>query len=507
MEAGLALAVMPRIHAPDLPTDATWLNVTRPLASDDLRGKVVLLDFWTYACINCLHTLPVLAQVSRELADEPFVVVGVHSPKFPTEADTALVREAIRRHGVTHPVVVDPGHAVWDAYAVRSWPTLVVVGADGVIVGAASGEPDVRPLRETLDRVLDEQRPLLSSRWLPLAPEPGPPGTLAYPGGIAVAEDAVYVSDTGHHQVVAYDRAGCELRRYGSGTPGLVDGDGAEAGLRSPHGLASDGEWLLVADTGNHAVRAVDLATGTVTTLAGTGVRGTTSVGGPATATPLRSPWDVAVHDDGRVLVAMAGSHQLWAVHDGAVTVLAGSGREARRDGDAATAAFAQPSGLARGPDGALYVADSESSAVRRVHGDPVTVETVAGGDLFDFGDIDGKGDEVRLQHPVGIAGGERLLLADTLNHKVKVVDPATGEVRTLLGDGTPFDAATAELEHRSPLPDDLRRAAAFAEPEACAWAGGEVLVVDTGNHRVVAVDPDSGLARVWAGGVTVAGA
>ncbi|MDP9405820.1 MAG: hypothetical protein M3O86_04345, partial [Actinomycetota bacterium] len=165
-----------------------------------------------------------LAAVEQQLADEPFVVVGVHSPKFPTEGDADLVREAVLRHGVTHPVVVDAGQRMWDAYGVRAWPTLVVVGADGVIVGAASGEPDREPLLATLRAVLDRQRALLRAAPLPLSPERPPPGALAYPGGIAVGADRVYVADTGHHQVVEYDGAGRELRRFGAGAPGLVDG-------------------------------------------------------------------------------------------------------------------------------------------------------------------------------------------------------------------------------------------------------------------------------------------
>jgi len=443
----------------------------------------------------------VLAAVERELADEAFVVVGVHSPRFPSERDPGLVAEAVRRHGITHPVVVDAGRQLWDAYAVRAWPTLVIVGADGRIVGAASGEPDPAPLLLALTGVLDQQRAMLSPAPLPLRPEAGPPGTLAFPGGIAVGTEAVYVADTGHHQVVACAPDGQQLRRFGTGAPGLRDG-GQEARLHAPHGLAVHHRTLYVADTGNNAVRAVDLDTGQVRTVAGTGQRGRSADGsGLATAVALRSPWDVAVTAVGELLVAMAGSHQLWGIVDGIAAVYAGSGREARVDGDLITAAFAQPSGLAWSDDAALYVADSEISAVRRVSGGQVT--TVAGGDLFAFGDVDGNGDDARFQHPVGIAAGPRgtLLVADTLNHKIKSLDPATGRVRTLLGDGTPFDASLTALEHRPPLPLDLRSTAAFREPEAVAWTGRGILVVDTGNHRVVEVDPATGSARLWLGG------
>lgn len=464
-----------------------------------------------------------LAAVEQELADEPVVVVGVHSPKFPTEGDGALVREAVRRHGVTHPVVVDTGHAVRDAYGVRSWPTLVVVRPDGTIRGTASGEPDRGPLVALLREVLAEQPERLVRDPLPLRPGAPVDGALAHPGGIVVIagsggqDEAFVVADTGHHQLVVCAADGTERRRIGAGAPGLVDGAPRVARLRHPHGLAIDTTTatpsLLVADTGNHAIRRVDLATGAVATVAGTGHRGRGGVtAGEARRTDLRSPWDVAVDPGGATIVAMAGSHQLWGIEEsGPITVaavLAGSGREARVDGDLATAAFAQPSGLAQGPRGALFVADSEISAVRRMAGGVVT--TVAGGDLFAYGLVDGTGDEARFMHPVGIAaaaGGHLdglLVVADTLNHAVRAVDPRSGEVRTLMGDGTPFDAALAALERRPALPDDVRVRPCCREPEAVAWDGERLLVVDTGNHRVLAVDPATGAATVLAGAATV---
>jgi hypothetical protein len=457
----------------------------------------------------------VLAAVEQRLAGEPVVVVGVHSPKFPTEGDAEMVRQALRRHGVTHPVVVDTNFKTWQAYAVRAWPTLVLVAPDGTVLGAASGEPDLSPLLSVLRGALRDHQDQLVHAPLPIRPEPAPPGALAFPGGIAIADEAVaagpaagacvFVADTGHHQIMACTLKGEELMRFGSGQPGLLDGPAHEARLRHPHGLAVHFDRLYAADTGNHAVRRVNLKTGMVSTLAGTGRRGRgLSNGGPALQTDLRSPWDVAAAPGGAVILAMAGSHQLWQVAGEAgaeiACVLAGDGREARIDGDYARSAFAQPSGLTWGPDGALYVADSEISAVRRVAGG--MVETVAGGDLFDFGDVDGVGDEARLQHPVGITAGPGggLLIADTLNHKIKRLDPVTRDLRTQLGNGEPLDAALAELEGRPTLPRDARVSAWCREPEALVWDGERILVADTGNQRILAADLARGTSAVWMG-------
>jgi len=308
----------------------------------------------------------VLAALERELETKPFLVVGVHSPKFLNERDPEMVREAVRRYGVRHPVVVDSGMEIWRRFGVRAWPTLVLVDPAGRVVAAGSGEPDLEGLRAVVGQALQEaeSKGLLDPKPLPLRPEPPAPGSLAYPGKVIAAGDRVFVADTGHDQVVEADAEGRELRRFD--------------GFHHPNGLVLARRTLYVADTGNGAIKAVDLETG--------GVR-TADEG-------LRSPWDVAC-DDERLYVAVAGSHQIWVVEGGEARPFAGTGHELRRDGPAAQAAFAQPSGLAL--DGELlFVADSEISSIRvieDVRGSPV-VRTVCGsGELFGSGDRDGRGD------------------------------------------------------------------------------------------------------------------
>jgi hypothetical protein len=449
----------------------------------------------------------VLAAVERELEGEPFLVIGVHSPKFPAERDAEAVREAVRRYGVTHPVVVDAGHRVWSAYGVRAWPTLVLVDPEGRVVAAAAGEPDRAALLRACRRALDEARArgTLAPRPLPLAPERVPAGTLAYPAKVTVAPGLVLVADTGHHRIVGFDASGRAALEVGGAGPGLADGSAAVARFRRPNGLAVVGDVLYVADTGNHALRAVDLASGAVRTVAGTGERGAgwPPAGGPGRGVALRSPWDLA-SDGRRLYVAMAGAHQIWAYDpaSGRIEPFAGAGPERAQDGPAARACFAQPSGLALG-EGVLYVADSEASSIRAVEdleGDPV-VRTVCGsGDLFGFGDRDGRGERALLQHPVGLAFCDGLLyVADTYNHKVKRVDPATGECVTLFGDGTP--ERLPELLPGEPLRPASPAAPAFHEPEGLACADGALLVADTNNHRVLEVRLADGVRRVVAGG------
>jgi DNA-binding beta-propeller fold protein YncE len=435
----------------------------------------------------------VLAALEKELEDAPFLAIGVHSPKFPNERDPEMVRQAVARYGVTHPVVVDSGMEIWREFGVRAWPTFALLDPRGEIIVAGAGEPVPAMLRKVILEALDEgeRAGTLDAKPLPLHPQPPARGSLAYPGKVIAGGGRIFVADTGHHQVVELDARGEELRRFD--------------GFHHPNGLALSGGRLYVADTGNHLIRAVELDSGRVETVAGTGemATGLARRSGPALELALRSPWDLA-SADGIVYVAMAGSHQIWRLNPGVGEIgpLAGTGEELRRDGPAAEAALAQPSGLAI-LGRSLYVADSEISSIRAIDdltGDPV-VRTVCGsGELFGFGDRDGLGDEVLLQHPMGIAAGKRgLYVADTFNHRVRRVDPETGECRTVFGNGEP--ERLAELWPGASLTAASADAPLCDEPEGLAIAGGALLVADTNNHRVLAVRLKDGARRVLLGG------
>jgi sugar lactone lactonase YvrE len=427
----------------------------------------------------------VLGALEEKRRSDPLVVIGVHSAKFDAEKDPERIRDAIARHGVRHPVVVDDEHRIWQSYAVRSWPTLVVVRPDGTIAAVAPGEADLASLDAFVGGVLAEARADGTLARAPLrleSPLPEPPGILSFPGKVAALPGGLAVSDSGHHRVLLLDLEGRVEAVTGSGEPGLSDGPFAEARFSRPQGLAFDAarNVLFVADTGNHALRAVDLGRRTVATAAGTGERGhgVPHRPAPGRAIDLRSPWDLAVAGD-YVLVAMAGTHQIWAFdqRDGTVSVFAGSGREGLEDGPFATAAFAQPSSLCL-VDERLYVADAETSAARYLDLAGGEVRTLVGKGLFDFGDRDGPAAEALMQHPLGVAHGKAgLLVADTYNDKIKAVDEATGEVRT-------FYAGNEE-------------GLALREPGGlCVLPDGRVIVADTGRHRLLVLSAEGRDAR-----------
>lgn len=506
----------PRVRAPELTGAGGWLNTGgEPLDLAALRGKCVIVDFWTFCCVNCLHVLDELRELEERHQDTT-VVVGVHSPKFVHEAEHSAVIDAVERYGVEHPVLDDPDLTTWKQYAVRAWPTLVVIDPEGYVVAQHAGEGHVHAIEKLITELEAEHeaKGTLRRGESPYTP-PEPAAThLRFPGkALALPDGGYLVSDTTRHQLVELAADGeTPIRRVGTGERGLTDGPPDEARFNEPQGLAllPDGA-ILVADTVNHALRRLDPATGAVVTVAGTGAQWWQGAptAGPGREVALSSPWDVSWFAGG-VWIAMAGVHQLWTYDpaDGTVRAAAGTTNEGLVDGPAAEAWFAQPSGLATSPDGTrLWIADSETSALRSVEraegdadegadsgdegadsdvgdggyggeGGDFVVRTAVGTGLFDFGHRDGPAEQALLQHPLGVTAlpDGSVAVSDTYNHALRRYDPATGEVSTL---------AT-----------DLR------EPSGAVLAAdgtGEIVVVESARHRLTRLRLPEDAVRVEA--------
>jgi thiol-disulfide isomerase/thioredoxin/sugar lactone lactonase YvrE len=471
-----------RVRAPELSGGLGWLNSDHPLSLAELRGRIVLLDFWTYCCINCMHILPDLKTLEKRYPNE-LVVIGVHSAKFTNEGQNENIRQAILRYEIEHPVVNDAKFAIWHQYGVRAWPTLMLIDPEGYAVGAYSGEGNLARIDRDIQLILQTYPEVATQRPFPITREETPATLLRYPGKVLadVEHGRLFVADSNHHQIVICSPDGAVQGRIGSGASGAADGDYRTAAFNHPQGMALVGETLYVADTENHLLRAVDLAAERVTTVAGTGRQAKfRAKGGDALTTEINSPWDLA-SINGELYIAMAGPHQIWVYSPSArrVDVFAGSGAEARVDGALDYAAFAQPSGIAT--DGAhLYIADSETSSIRKIDLETGRVATLVGEDLFEFGDVDGSGAQVRLQHPLGVAyANGALLIADTYNHKIKRLDLATQSVTTIAGTGThgAADGSPGQLY----------------EPGGLSVAGNDLYIADTNNHLLRRLDRTTG--------------
>jgi sugar lactone lactonase YvrE len=514
---------------PSLAANWGWFNLAEPLSADHFRGRLVLFDFFTYCCVNCLHILPDLEALEEAYppTDSRLLVVGVHSPKFERERLDAAVGAAVRRHGIRHAVVNDAGATWWRKLGVSCWPTLLLVSPKGSPIAVFVGEGHGRTLAATVAAALDFYKdspppPLMLPTLVQGDGQAVRKSFLRFPGKVLVADDILYVADSGQHRVVECRVSdGAVQRVFGVLERGFADGDAEEVRFASPQGLAKVANTLYVADTENHAIRAIDLSTGKVTTVCGTGQQGTDKEGGrPGLQQPLATPWDLCVGASPQsealdtLFIAVAGTHQIWALalapsswwkgtrrESGVCFAVAGSGREENRNNAyPSKASFAQPSGLSYShSERALYVADSESSSVRKILlNEGGSVKAVCGGardptDLFAYGDADGKGVDAKLQHPLGVARDDDenvTYVTDTYNHKVKKV---TGQaISTVAGEGAAGDVV-GELS-----------SAKFNEPGGLDVVNGHIYVADTNNHSIKKIDISNATVSVVPIGLAV---
>jgi thiol-disulfide isomerase/thioredoxin len=439
----------------------------RELKLADFRGRFLLLDFWTFCCINCLHVLDELRPLEEKYGDA-LVIVGVHSPKFAHEGEEAAVRAAVERYEVGHPVLDDPDLVTWQNYTARAWPTLVLVDPNGYIVAQYSGEGHAHALDAQLEELIAEHEKAgtLTRGKSPYVAPAAEPTDLRFPAKVVALDNGFLVADAGNHSIVELEAdAETVVRRIGTGERGFVDGGASQARFAEPNGLillpdevaARLGYDVVVADTVNHALRGIALQSGEVTTLVGTGKQWMDGDGTDV----LSSPWDVAWWQD-KVWIAMAGVHQLWTYDPftNVTEVAAGTTNEGLKDAPLADAWFAQTSGVAVDGD-RLWLADSEISALRWID---TEVHTAVGTGLFDFGLRDGKASEALLQHPLGVTvlPDGSIAIADTYNGAVRRYDPRADVVDTM--------------------------ATGLAEPSGAVVVGNELLVVESAAHRLTRI-------------------
>lgn len=468
---------MARVRAPELKGRA-WLNTGgKELSIKDLRGKIVLLDFWTFCCINCLHVIDELRPLEDKYADV-LVVIGVHSPKFEHEKDPAALAAAVERYGVRHPVLDDPGLLMWRQFAAKAWPTLNVIDPEGYVVATMAGEGHAEGLRRLIDELIAEHdaKGTLHRGDGPFVP-PQPSDTmLRFPGkAVQLPDGRILVSDSARHQLAIVEDEEV-VQRIGSGARGRGDGGVDEASFSEPQGLcllppqvaSLTGYDVVVADTVNHLLRGVRLSDLSTTTIAGTGRQWRSTLDQRAhdsRSMDLSSPWDVDWYQQ-KIIIAMAGTHTLWWFDPVKRTIglYAGTTVEALRNGGLPDVWLAQPSGLSASPDGSrLWFVDSETSALRYIEDN--RMHTVVGQGLFDFGLVDGSKDQALMQHPLGLCAMDdgSVLVADTYNGAVRRF--ADGELSTVeTGLAEPSDVIVA--------------------------AEGEIVVVESGAHRLVRLSP-----------------
>lgn len=470
----------PRVLAPELADTLQWYNTDgKVMTLAELRGKVVLLNFWTYSSVSCMHILPDLTWLEKRYPDN-LTILGIHTPKFPNERIGENVQKAINRYYIRRPVGHDEAFKVWQQYGVKTWPSIIYIDPEGYIVGALRGEGRRRQLDQMIEKSIKdaEEKDILVHSKTYVRCWPEPELELKFPGKILATKDRLFISDSAHNRVLECMHNGRILRVYGSSAPGQLDGIAKDAAFDNPQGLICIANYLYVADAGNHLIRKIDLVTHEVTTEAGLGkigrVKSFESFDDPLKV-PLNSPWDMAYHS-GSLYIAMAGSHQIWVLDLSKNTLgpYAGTGAEGLAGGNVEAAMFAQPAGLSIGEDleTMLFIADSSSSAIRSIRLRDNHVSTLVGKGLFDFGEKDGKGEEASMQLPMGVVFDHKrkaLWVVDTFNQRIRHIKISNNTVSSM------------RLSH------------ALADPGGLSLEEDILWIANTNAHNIVKINIKTG--------------
>lgn len=483
------------VKAYEFPEELTWLNTQEPLTLEKLKGHVVLLDFWTYCCINCIHVLKDLKYLEEKYKDEPFIVIGVHSPKFKNEKDLDNIKSAIARYEINHPVLADDQLILWQEYGINAWPSFLLIDVEGNVVGKVAGEGQRAVLSNAIKQALEEgtKSGKVAKKKIEIITDFNVESQLKFPGKLAIdsSQDILFVTDSNHNRILAIkledNDIGSVIYSIGSGVAGMRDGTFEDAMFNKPQGMAFNNNELYVADTENHAIRLIDLDRKIVKTIAGTGKQGFKRFyKGDALSVSLSSPWDLTLINN-YLFIAMAGIHQLWRMdlNNNTIQNYVGSGKENIIDAKIQDAALAQPSGLSYDPSkNRLYFADSEVSALRYIDIEKGFVKTLIGKGLFKFGLMNGKFETSLLQHPLGVdAHGDIVYIADTYNHAIRIANLKINEIENLI---------YRPKKGICKIGDQDCDVLPLFEPNDVLKHKGKLYITDTNNHLIRIFDFDN---------------
>ncbi len=467
-----------------------WFNVSRPLEASDLKDRIVLLDFWTYACVNCVQVSQEIKKIEEQFGSK-LLVIGVHSGKFDNEKDLAEIKKAIIRNDITHPVVNDPDFRIWNSFSINAWPSLVLINPRGKIEKVYVGESESMEVKSGIKKLISKFKYEVNRDPLPIVLEKNTvvSNVLEFPTKLEYGADftyksrsapAIFISNTGKNNIIVTSLSGDIILKIGSGIRGLQDGSFDSAAFNSPQGLLYRAGKLYVADSGNHALRQIDFKSGKVTTLIGSGQKGSVILSAAEVSDgksfDLASPTDIEFFPNyDNIAIANSGTDQIlnYNISKEWVSVLAGDGSQGIMDGKYPNNILAQTSDMSV-YNRKLYFTDSESSSLR-VMDEAGEVKTLIGKDLFKFGRKNGGKQEALMQHPMGLMVDDTgAYISDSFNHIIRRYDLSSGQISTLVGGKKRGD----NLGSGS--------ATEFDQPEGIISVLNNFYVVDSNNNRIV---------------------
>lgn len=461
-----------------------WFNLSKKITANDLAGRIILLDFWTYGCINCIHTIADIKHLETKYADK-LTVIGIHSGKFLNERKNNGLESAIKKLEINHIVINDFDYKIWNTFGVNAWPTLVLIAPNGIIFSAYSGEGHIGHLTQDIDFLL-QQYHNINVTSLPYTTETSSTSSLAFPSKISfekqvkyqgTTQDIIFVSDTGNNRILALNDKAEVIFQIGSGKSGNKIGDFKETEFSFPEGTIYQNGKLYIADTKNHQIKVADLKKQQVSTILGVGNRAINYYlkdNRNPDKIALTSPYDIAFFPNkDSIIIANAGTHQLVKhnLNNNSTEIFAGSGKENIDDGIFPFNSLAQPTGLHVFKD-ELYFIDSETSSLRKIDANG-KITTLIGRGLFKFGYVDGKYGNALMQHPLGLSDdGNNILIADSYNDAIRKFSIIDKYLDSFIG-GNSMDKA------------DLK------EPGDVSNTSNPYifLIADTNHHRILKFD------------------
>ncbi len=467
-----------------------WLNLSRPLEIPDLKDRIILLDFWNYACVSCVQSLPEIKKLENQFGSK-LLIIGVHSAKFNNEKDLSAVKKAVLKHDITYPVINDSKLEIWNNFKINALPTFVLINPHGNIFKTYIGENELVKIKGDIKKLIDKFKFEINRNPLPVRLEKfiSIKNILDFPTKLEYVADfsynshhspAILIANTGGNNIIASSLSGNIVAKIGSGIAGFVDGDFDQASFKSPKGLIYQADKIYLADTANNALREIDLKLGKVKTLIGSGNVGEKIAidNKPLEAKniDLASPTDIEFFPDkNNIAIANSGTNQIlsYNIKNQTISVLAGDGFEGVLDGKYPKNSLAQTSDMSVFGR-KLYFVDASSSSLRVLEEDG-NLKTLIGKDLNFFGHQNGNKSVAKMQHPLGlIVDDTGAYISDSFNHTIRKYDFASNQISDLSGKQKKGDGI------------GLENLTQFDEPDGIISVLGNFYIADSNNNRIV---------------------
>lgn len=481
--------------------DSYWFNTSKPITKEDLKGKLVLLDFWSYSCVYCIQSLPQIKELQDDLGSK-ITVIGVHSARFEGEKNRTAIKKAILKYDIDFPVIDDSDLKIWNKFNLKSWPTYILINPYGNIIDTFSTKKELKKLSQKVRKVAKKYKYEINRDPLPILPEKYNTigNVLSFPTGLESVKNfsfgskeipVIFVANSSKNKIYVTSLTGDILFKIGSGVDGFEDGGFVSASFSKPRGLLYKSRKLYVADTGNNALRVVDFKTKKVTTLIGSGELGGIIKYGKkidADDFDLSSPTSLEFFpDSNHIAIANSGANQIlsYNIKNHLITAIAGDGSLGNKDGKSSKNTLAQTSDLAAYSK-KLYFVDSKSSSLRVLYKDG-NVKTLIGQGLKRFGNKSGDKSEALMQNPTGLEVDDTgIYIVDSFNNSIKKYNFSSKKISNYFGSGKIGEKLGDSKESE------------FDEPKRITSILNKFYVSDTNNSRIVSISRDKPKSEVF---------